>query len=766
MAGAEGGMDLESEELLSSVGPTPKPRSALRRGIAGTAAALTLLAVASWRFSPRVEKRSSGLGGLLQEFQLLDAWQMLSGGNPVKYICPMTVFQRMAAVALVGQAAEGDCCTTYDSVPMNLGSKTKVEYTFGYKTKFFDSVSFDLARVVLLRAGMPASMLNLLSSFYVGQRLSGFSCHCCDFWQQFVATPRVRTLAYQDDRTMLLAPSSEPLCTDPLLQASAKSRVFDDGFGFTCDTSKSMVVGYRDCESLASALGFPRSETLALLGVDHPLDASLPKTLSRLCVAKLKARMRYIPAFAAHTSRVCLLLRALCFSQNLTHESPAVLYHEVCGWLTHVQFCCDWATLSAGLRMHASRSAWLDLLPLPEALTPWYRVLPTVLPLLRRLQWSVSARGNALSWTDNCGKLRTFRLGFDGPEILKEWLLLPLRRASLARCGRTSRSLHRSAPGLATGLALPGPPPGSFLRAEGHCSVRASAETPALRRACLASGGSFWHLEPRYPRPQQLCLCGLRTPSRAHLTWCCPQTSDLRREIVAPQHRAAERLFAFPGEEVPPPPPCFDSLEHVQELAEKLSFEDETLVIATDGSNHGGTHGLGACSVVFPLLQKRFALSLPGEDQCSYKAELHALWAALSLALSARRPALRHIHLVCDCESAINAVLSDGFDLALQGLVCSIRALRAQLLNHGVATSLHWVSSHRKRPVRWIRWTGEDPTVQQTWNEMADDCAANACARLRRTALRASWLTRRAAAKAWEMGAIRAAAEAAERLAM
>ncbi|CAE7270948.1 LIP, partial [Symbiodinium sp. CCMP2456] len=98
--------------------PTPKPRSALRRGIAGTAAALTLLAVASWHFSPRVEKRSSGLGGLLEEFQLLDAWQMLSGGNPFKYICPMTVFQRMAAVALVGKAAEGDCCTTYDSVPM------------------------------------------------------------------------------------------------------------------------------------------------------------------------------------------------------------------------------------------------------------------------------------------------------------------------------------------------------------------------------------------------------------------------------------------------------------------------------------------------------------------------------------------------------------------------------------------------------------------------------------------------------------------------
>eukprot|EP00913_Durusdinium_trenchii_P025310 g23760.t1 len=38
--------------------------------------------------------------------------------DPFTFRCPMTIFQRMAAAALVGRKAAGDCCKSYDAVPM------------------------------------------------------------------------------------------------------------------------------------------------------------------------------------------------------------------------------------------------------------------------------------------------------------------------------------------------------------------------------------------------------------------------------------------------------------------------------------------------------------------------------------------------------------------------------------------------------------------------------------------------------------------------
>ena len=107
----------------------------------------------------------------------------------------------------------------------------------------------------------------------------------------------------------------------------------------------------------------------------------------------------------------------------LTHESPPVLYHEICHWWSHVQFCCDWAVLSSGIRLR--RPGLICSLPLR-----W--VLPAALPLLTRLRWSVSARGDTLSRVDDHGRHRVFHIGRDGHEVLREWLLLPHRRAALA----------------------------------------------------------------------------------------------------------------------------------------------------------------------------------------------------------------------------------------------------------------------------------------------------------------------------------------------
>ena len=64
------------------------------------------------------------------------------------------------------------------------------------------------------------------------------------------------------------------------------------------------------------------------------------------------------------------------------------------------------------------------------------------------------------------------------------------------------------------------------------------------------------------PEPAaKLCMCGLMEPSRAHLTWACPQTSAYRTAAALdiPADRASERLFAPPLEAYPPAPAtCHD----------------------------------------------------------------------------------------------------------------------------------------------------------------------------------------------------------------
>ena len=182
--------------------------------------------------------------------------------------------------------------------------------------------------------------------------------------------------------------------------------------------------------------------------------------------------------------------------------------------------------------------------------------------------------------------------------------------------------------------------------------------------------------------------------------------------------------------------------------------------------NPGGFHGIGASSIVFPVLRKYFAVPVPGEDQCSYKAELHVAWFALGMVLCARTQPLKCGHLLSDCEVAIRAITGEGTDCAMHGLVCEIRAKRAQLLRFGVATILHWVRSHEKRPPKWVPWSGAAPALQQARNDEADDCATLEGVCLRRCALRGPWHDRRVAAKAWAFAAIHLAAAAAERLAL
>ena len=684
--------------------------------------------------------------------------------------------------------------------------------------KFYDSVHFELVKPLLERLGCPLSALGLLDGFYSSQyRLLSFKGRCSHcwipasrglvqgcpaspviaacvmhFWQLCVSTPGVGSLAYQDDRTLILHPQHDALDFAPLQSATCKSRRFDQAFGFACDPAKSSVVGDCACEPLASALGYQRTTVLSLLGVDHPLDVAQPKLLSRFTVAKVKARMKFIPAVARFAWQATLLLRGLCFSQflwaagfavpsseqlseiracvratlgrHLTHESPPVLFHEVCDWASHVQFSCDWATLLAAFRFHCRRPVWLEGLCLEDSLRPWYQALPEARPLLARLGWSVSLCGSTLTWRDAANRARSFHFGHDSLSVLREWLLLPHRRAALASCGRVNRSLHRADQSLARGLDLPAPPAGSFLRAEGHRSLWKDSASSFVRRAAIASGGSFWHLAPTFFQSGSRCACGLREPSRAHLTWCCPRMADLRSEVSMPRDRCAERLFARPAVEVPPPPVFLDAEGFVADFADTLDFgQVATLVAVTDGSSRGGVHGVAAGSVVFPTVDKSLAFGVPGEDQSSFKAELFALKVLLQILLLARGPCLRSVHVLVDCESAMTSVTSYG--CALPGLAEDVRSLREQLLVCGVAFVMHWVPSHRKRPARWQPWTCIAPEVQQDWNERADACASGKCCELHRLSLRGPWLVQCASAKAWELQAIRLSAAAAERLA-
>ena len=100
--------------------------------------------------------------------------------------------------------------------------------------------------------------------------------------------------------------------------------------------------------------------SMSLLGVQHPLDLSQPRSLTKLSLEMVRARMSFIPTATTEPRIVVRLLRSLCFSPflwntgfvqmpdadldtlrapvtaalgiNCTWESPPVLFDEVCDW--------------------------------------------------------------------------------------------------------------------------------------------------------------------------------------------------------------------------------------------------------------------------------------------------------------------------------------------------------------------------------------------------------------------------------------------------
>ena len=333
--------------------------------------------------------------------------------------------------------------------------------------------------------------------------------------------------------------------------------------------------------------------------------------------------------------------------------------------------------------------------------------------------WSVGPRGDTITRFDSCGRLRTFRLGHDCLDILREWLLLFHRRRAVAACGRTRKSLHRMGVGLAQGMDLPGPDPGTFIRAAGHRAVWRKHSDRMHQRAALASAGSYWHYR-KMSQADFTCLCGLRALSRAHLSFCCSRL---------PTTRVQERLMAVEAEEVPPPPPVLDLEGLVDECCESLPPLQGCVIAATDGSSKDL---IAAAAIHLPQHGFLKACGLPGEDQCSYRAELFALWLLFQVISGVVLSDVSEIHVFNDSESAVTAIQATPDcqqRLAFSGLLYEICASIVVIRRAGVIVQLHWLPSHGKTPAHWRPWSGLDEAAQRAINAATDRAAQLECQR-------------------------------------
>ena len=309
----------------------------------------------------------------------------------------------------------------------------------------------------------------------------------------------VDTPTYCDDR-LLWRTNPDKSC---LVTAKLRSDQFDAARGFSCRPRKRAIAAAS--ASLAVEAGVDGSSTLHILGAAYDMLNQSGVALPDLDIWRLRYliratsfvsrdwRMRKnllktlavsVFSWAGGTASLSDLQLDLLLSEvkaALTRALPAatvpVDIFELVGWDVEPGFATSWAHLSAAVSYRAKRPRWHDDAPLDLALASWTVVLPRALSAVRSLGWFISPDRGALCRHDGAGQLRTFRMVFDNPMILKEWLLERWRADALLRCGRVERGLHRSADGphlLAQGLELPRPPPGGPLF-QGHRQAIAQA---------------------------------------------------------------------------------------------------------------------------------------------------------------------------------------------------------------------------------------------------------------------------------------------------
>ncbi|CAE6949991.1 unnamed protein product [Symbiodinium sp. CCMP2592] len=385
--------------------------------------------------------------------------------------------------------------------------------------------------------------------------------------------------------------------------------------------------------------------------------------------------------------------------------------------------------------------------------------------VLQRCGWRVAEDGGAIQRSDDDQNVRTFRFGYDNLSVLKMWLVEQYKLVGIQRCPRIKTSYHRSDPSFARGLNLPAPPPGTRHALAGHRALGRGGPLD-VQRAAVASGNSTWHVAKRiqgFTQPQ-VCPCGLRAPSRAHLTWNCDVLTPVSILGQLPRTRAGERLFAAEVPEFPPAVGGDPWSDAAAALARRL--DDVTLsapengcgdvLLATDGSSK---HQVGSAAVVHG--DAHFVATDNNEDQMPFTCELKALRLVSAALLQVTVIAGRRFCVLSDCQGALDA-LEDPLQCALPLLAAEVsRNLQsARALGHQV--DLAWIPSHGKQqswkpPASWIF----SVPVCRALNDQADRAAETAREAHAARCSRVQWWSQWQAAKEWEMAAIKHSAAAA-----
>ena len=162
------------------------------------------------------------------------------------------------------------------------------------------------------------------------------------------------------------------------------------------------------------------------------------------------------------------------------------------------------------------------------------RKLPVAREALTRLGWNLMPHQAGITRKDHAGRQRLFVFGRDNPRVLRLWFEEAYTCQGAHASDRIRIGHHRADPSCARGLDLPKPPRHAAFSFRSHRRIFFAPDSLAHKRASVAAGGSYWyaaHLRKcrgGHAAQTRLCLCGGSEPSRAHVTWVCPQLSSLR----------------------------------------------------------------------------------------------------------------------------------------------------------------------------------------------------------------------------------------------
>ena len=494
-------------------------------------------------------------------------------------------------------------------------------------------------------------------------------------WAGTVTRADCEAVTFVDDRSFW-GRSLEALCA-----AKAFSDEVDSAFQFRCDSAKCQVASASGAVGprAAALFGYSHGSAFETLGVRFCLHHSSVPRLARYSFDVANLRLLCINAVASGFAQQAAFVRTLVLplvvwagamasiEEEQLHqlrraiattaigfraqEVPSLVLWELLGWECHPFFARRWAAIRAAVSFVCRPPCWLDEAPIRLAVRRWPSVLPVTVAVLGELGWWPSPTGDRICRRDTWGQLRTFHVGFDNEEVIRQWLVDWHRRFAFQKTGRVRESLHRHGEDLAQGAALPGVAAGSLVVLAGHRKLFNPSDRH-LRNSALVVGCSVWAKAASRgvsAESMSLCQCGLRMPSRAHLLWQCPSTAHLRPKCSPPEHRAEERLLCKVVAELPVPPCVFADDEVLEELAAELERQ-----LSTAGCAHVGTDGSAIKEVAAWAVAVEngptFSSGVIGEDQASYRAEVEGLRRLLMALQTVRTPG--KLIVVSDCQSA------------------------------------------------------------------------------------------------------------------